>query len=309
MLTINSNKRSQNAPAFTIVELLIVIVVIAILATITIVTYNGIQARARASAASQALSQAKKKLELYKVDTATYPTTGNLSAAGITNTDTTYQYTSDGSTYCLTGTNSSAIYRVTDATSPTSGGCSGHTWQGGVAMTNVVANGDFTQGTSGWWSGASTYSAAGGIFSNTGNGGSRNPHIVTGVPGGLIASNKYYFAARARASSSGTVGFQTYNGSTTFSLLSSPVQNTWYNLSTIYTASGGYGYAVLYHSYADAGTANGKTAEVDWVLLVNLTATFGAGNEPTKAQMDTIMQQFPNNWFSGTVTADTRGIL
>ena len=52
--------RTRSSPAFTIVELLIVIVVIAILAAITIVAYNGIQDRARASAASAALSSAVK---------------------------------------------------------------------------------------------------------------------------------------------------------------------------------------------------------------------------------------------------------
>ena len=81
-------------PAFTIVELLIVIVIIAILAAITVVAYNGLQTRARASAASAALSQARKKLELYKVDNGSYPATGSLSTAGITDAnDTTYQYT------------------------------------------------------------------------------------------------------------------------------------------------------------------------------------------------------------------------
>ena len=50
---------------FTIVELLIVVVVIAILAAITIVSYNGIQNRAKASAAQTAAEQAGKKLATY----------------------------------------------------------------------------------------------------------------------------------------------------------------------------------------------------------------------------------------------------
>lgn len=35
-------------------------------------------------------------------------------------------------------------------------------------------------------------------------------------------------------------------------------------------------------------------------LLVNLTKTFGKGNEPTKEQMDILIEQFPNKWFDGT---------
>jgi len=125
---------------FTIVELLIVIVVIAILAAFTIVAYNGIQQRARASEASAALSQAKKKLELYKVDNSAYPTSGNLSAAGISNGDVAFEYTSNGSIYCITGTATTISYKATETTGPTAGGCAGH-GQGGVgAITNIMVD-------------------------------------------------------------------------------------------------------------------------------------------------------------------------
>jgi len=125
---------------FTIVELLIVIVIIATLAAITIVAYNGIQQRARVSRTNAALTQAKKKLELYKVDNSSYPTSGNLSAAGLTDSDVTYQYTSDGTTYCLTATATNVSYKATDTTSPTTGGCAGHGQGGVAAVTNLAMN-------------------------------------------------------------------------------------------------------------------------------------------------------------------------
>lgn len=65
---------------FTIVELLIVVVIIAILAAITIVAYNGIQARAKTSAAQSMANSAIKKIEAYNVDD-TSPTAGYPSAA------------------------------------------------------------------------------------------------------------------------------------------------------------------------------------------------------------------------------------
>ena len=36
-------------------------------------------------------------------------------------------------------------------------------------------------------------------------------------------------------------------------------------------------------------------------IIINLTSTFGAGNEPTAAQMDAILAFYPNSWFDGTV--------
>ena len=40
---------------------------------------------------------------------------------------------------------------------------------------------------------------------------------------------------------------------------------------------------------------------VDNILTINLTTLFGAGNEPTKEQMDAMLSYFPNSWFNGTV--------
>ena len=58
---------------FTIVELLIVIVVIAILAAITIVAYNGIQSRAKTSAAQSAAETLQKKAEAANAVVSSYP--------------------------------------------------------------------------------------------------------------------------------------------------------------------------------------------------------------------------------------------
>jgi prepilin-type N-terminal cleavage/methylation domain-containing protein len=62
---------------FTIVELLIVIVVIAILAAIVIMAYNGVQQRARASAAARDLSMYGGKMQYGASTSSTgqYPTT------------------------------------------------------------------------------------------------------------------------------------------------------------------------------------------------------------------------------------------
>ena len=138
---------------FTIVELLIVIVVIGILAAITIVAYNGIQNRARASAASSALTQAAKKIALWQVDNpSSSPST--LATAGVTDTsDVTFQYTpGTNGTYCITATATNVSYKITESTQPTAGGCSGHGQGGVAAVTNMAANPSFETNTTGFGS-------------------------------------------------------------------------------------------------------------------------------------------------------------
>jgi type IV pilus assembly protein PilA len=87
---------------FTIVELLIVVVIIAILAAITIVAYNGIQNRAKASAAQSAANSAIKKAEAYNADN-TAPTNGYpQSGAQMTGAASTTLYRLDGITFVAT---------------------------------------------------------------------------------------------------------------------------------------------------------------------------------------------------------------
>lgn len=69
---------------FTIVELLIVVVIIAILAAITIVAYNGIQNRAKTSAAKSSAATVQKKAEIAVGTSGSYPTT----TAGFASADT-----------------------------------------------------------------------------------------------------------------------------------------------------------------------------------------------------------------------------
>lgn len=41
-------------------------------------------------------------------------------------------------------------------------------------------------------------------------------------------------------------------------------------------------------------------SSIRYVLVIDLTETFGEDNEPTATQMDTILEQFPNSWFDGS---------
>ena len=155
-MAIGKTGASIQTKGFTIVELLIVVVVIAILAAITIVSFNGIQNRAKASAAQSAASQVTKKVMTYAVvNSDQYPAT--LATIDIANSgDTTYQYSVNNSanprTYCITATTSAISYYSSESkTTPTAGGCPGHGVNGVAAITNLVKSPMGPAGSSGWF--------------------------------------------------------------------------------------------------------------------------------------------------------------
>lgn len=150
----NLAERRSARHGFTIVELLIVIVVIGILAAIALVAYNGIQNRARASAASSALSQAAKKISIWQVDNpGSAPSCASFfTLIGSTETscvasvgDTEYQYKvgTSGSYYCITATVGATSWRVAPGAAPSSGACAGHGSGGVASISNLILSPGF----------------------------------------------------------------------------------------------------------------------------------------------------------------------
>ena len=279
---------------FTIVELLIVIVVIAILATISIVAYRGIQERTRAAEVSAGLNQAKKKLELYKVDNGNYPTTGNLADAGVIDKDVSYQYTSDGTNYCLTGTAGTTSYKATNTTNPEQGGCAGHGQGGVAAVTNLSPNPSIETNTSSFniYSGGTTTRST--AFAFDGSASARvqpaantafsgMSQSITGLTNGRTYTYSFYIYRTS--ASENLVHFIDGVGETS---ISAPI-NTWTRFSRTFT----------YTSYSNWGVRqNNATASPTPYYIDAITYTEGSsplsgyfdGNSPNWAWNGT-----PNN--------------
>ena len=73
-------------------------------------------------------------------------------------------------------------------------------------------------------------------------------------------------------------------------------------LSDVYTATASTSTG-SYYVMLDVRASGWTQVKAKYATIIDLTAAFGAGYEPTKAQMDALMEQFPNRHFTGTVNA------
>jgi prepilin-type N-terminal cleavage/methylation domain-containing protein len=305
-------KQSHNA--FTIVELLIVIVIIGILATVTIVAFNGVSQRAKVSGLSADLANASKQLKLFKVEGEFYPTALNCNSPGATEicikvgSGTYLDYRPspavNPTSFRLIANNGSTSYEITDSSS------SATSYAGSSAsITNLISNGDFSSGSTSWninCAAPGTCSTAGGYLTMNAVA-TQYVAAATNAPGTYTDNDKIYYSARIKkVSGSGMVtrahrdtgGFAT-NIMTNTAFNNAPT-GTYVRQSGLRTflSSQGTFTSFIINEYT-AGPV--FQAEIDDVLAINLTRAFGAGNEPTAAQMDSILSRYPNGWFSGTI--------
>ena len=167
---------------------------------------------------------------------------------------------------------------------------------------NALTNGNFANGITGWNSGGAgaIVTAINNVGIFTGNGISVNPRqgtissldIVTGkiIYITYLARVTNNICGRLNSSIQGSTG-GAHDGADYFN----PVQDQWYRVSTRYITPAdlfGKYRIVVGHYYTDTATADGKVMEVQNVMLHDLTAIFGAGNEPTKEWCDANIAPF-----------------
>jgi hypothetical protein len=164
-----------------------------------------------------------------------------------------------------------------------------------VAQTfnNIITNGNFANGTTGWSGNGGALSAASNILSITGDGSTNDVYPGKTVSKTLATDMQLYFSVKMKAKGSLCASFQPYSSSPyySFAYQSNPVQDNEYTFSDIWTITSGDNGKTsitlrLKSGYASAANANGQVTEIKEVILVDLTAAFGAGSEPTKAWCD-----------------------
>lgn len=150
----------------------------------------------------------------------------------------------------------------------------------GRTLTNLVQNGNFKDGTSGWVPGVSTISATNQIMSIIGSGTTRWPQAyTTALKAQFKTGKKYFIRLRARVTNADAefLSLMFYDSSGSHHAgraeVSSPVANQWYEAYAIITTTTDQGApSRLYcrHTYPDAATANGKVMEVQEVVVLDL---------------------------------------
>ena len=157
--------------------------------------------------------------------------------------------------------------------------------------TNKITNGDFSNGTTGWSSYYSTLSIVSGALSILANTrwGSASTFISTTI------GNKIYIKAKIDDSTGS--GYLYSQGVTSYYF----TKTGQFTFSTVFTATA----ASQQIDFGDRRVSGWTPIIIDDVISLDLTAIFGAGNEPTVEQMDAIMAKFPNSWFDGVKPIQT----
>lgn len=168
---------------------------------------------------------------------------------------------------------------------------------------NEMVNGDFSQGLTGWTPGGSAN--AYGIVD-----GQLKLGVTTPISGStrysktlpLINDNVYYVHLLGRLGVNSNKGYLAVRLSS--QLYQDMVISATMKKISLYHKfkTGDISTLTLY--FEGGGTGNESTGYsiFDNIVLLDLTDIFGAGNEPTKLEMDELMKIIPNQWWDGELT-------
>ena len=150
----------------------------------------------------------------------------------------------------------------------------------GLTATNIINNGNFANGTSGWQGTNATISVSNNIMQVVSDGSANMGWLVQNTSYSIFPSRKYFIKAKLRVTNNDCVRMLALIRSTGGSgdsiyTITAPVANQWYSLAIILDSQATHAgnFRLLFaHEYADAATANGKIMEVQEVMVIDLIA-------------------------------------
>ncbi|MGS0745551.1 hypothetical protein ACU70A_06310 [Syntrophomonas erecta subsp. sporosyntropha] len=177
----------------------------------------------------------------------------------------------------------------------------------GLTATNIINNGNFANGTSGWLGVNATISMSNNIMQVVPDGSANIGWLAQNTSYSIFPSRKYFIKAKLRVTNNDCVRMRALirstggSGDSTYTI-TAPVANQWYSLAIILDSQATHAgnFRLLFaHEYTDASTANGKVMEVQEVLAIDMTA---AGLDTLTA--DEMNAKFPH-WFDGTKSTNS----
>ena len=185
-----------------------------------------------------------------------------------------------------------------------------------VKITNLVTNGNFSNGSDKWsviGQGTASYSNNLATITGTGTG---NVNFVQDTIHKASPNDKIYVKAKRKRIVGEQVLFIRFEslsgGQVTAIQISSTFGEYSYD-SVLATLSGGYvegNLKFVYQHYHGSGVSNlGTSSELGNIVVVNLTKTFGAGNEPTKEEMDLLISTLGIDYFEGEITIPAQKVM
>lgn len=167
----------------------------------------------------------------------------------------------------------------------------------GLSAVNIVKNGNFANGTTGWTAGNSNISVSNNTLVVTGNGNGAYFSVSPSLPK-IYNGRKYYLVTIAKVTSAGCTALRIWLGNNQLAKdISNPTQNQLYKLSSVLTATSDYSVPITIESgYINATTANGKVMEVKNVIAIDMGTD---ANNPLYNKTVTEMDKMFANWFDG----------
>ena len=180
-----------------------------------------------------------------------------------------------------------------------------------VPLTNLITNGSFESDISGW-NGGGTFSRiavpspAHGEYGSycaqsqqTVNG-TVTIYIASGSAPVTVIGNIYYLRARTRYSSNGYADVAQFrNNAATIGTSVTMTLNTWALLDMLWTATNAT--LPLYIQFTGGNGNQQRTVQADNAMLINLTTSFGAGQEPAIADIRAAVNA-EGGWWDGAKT-------